>query len=52
MDHIFPLSHPGVVWLEELCQLGFTSGWVWSHSEGFGGERKPHWFLGGGLITR
>lgn len=33
MDHIFPLSHPGVVWLEELCQFGFTSGWAWLRSE-------------------
>lgn len=23
MDHIFPLSHPGVIWLEELCHFGF-----------------------------
>lgn len=52
MDHIFPLSHPGVIWLQELCHFGFTTGWVWLHSEGLAGERKPCCFLGGGLIPR
>lgn len=36
MDHIFPLSHPGVIGPEEPCQFGFASGWVWLHSEGWG----------------
>ena len=52
MDHIFPLSYPGVIWLEDLCQSGFTGRLVWLHSEGLGGERKPCWFLSDWLITR